>query len=706
MGDNYYLGDRNGVRTPMQWGPSINAGFSRANPQRLYLPAIIDPEYHYESINVDNQEKNLSSLLWWMKRVIAMRKNYKAFSRGSLEFISSNNPKILSFVRQYQDEIILVVINLSRFTQVVELDLAKYSGFTPQEVFGQNKFPAVKESPYVLTLSPHSHYWLLMKKEVAGVKEDKIVSPMAVGENWENVLENKQRERLEQEVLPKYIKTCRWFGAKAKTIRKVRIVDNARADSARLLLLEVSYTEGSPELYFLPLSFILKNQAHKILEEFPQSVIAPLKVGEEEGILYDSIYDENFRKALLLTIAHRRKIKGTAGEFFAYAGRKFRGLLDEKGVLLSSQPLKAEQTNTSVNYENKFYLKLYRRLDEGINPELEIVRFLTEKTAFPNIPPFAGAVEYIRKGGEAITVGMLQGYITNAGDAWTYSLDEAAGYFERILSRKDEIKLPEASSLMQDLVGGMYPEMVSLLGKRTAELHIALGTLSGEESFEPEPFSTHYQRSLYQSMQGLVRKTMQLLSRNLKNIPEVIRGEAESVLAAEGKILKLMQGSILQKKISTVKTRIHGDYHLGQVLYTGKDFMIMDFEGEPARPLSERRLKHSPLKDVAGMIRSFHYAAHGPLFLRASFRTEDVPFLESWIGPWCNYIGGVFLDAYLSSAAAAPFIPKEIEESQSLLYFFLMEKAVYELFYELNNRPDWAIIPVKGINYILSNFAK
>lgn len=721
MGDNYYLGDRDGVRTPMQWSPDRNAGFSKANPQKLYLPVIIDPEYHYEALNVENQEINLSSLLWWTRRVIGMRKRFKAFGRGSIHFLLPDNAKILAFIRRYQDEIILVVVNLSRFSQVVELDLSDYAGFVPEEVFSGNKFPVIGDSPYVLTLGFNDYFWFLLRKEreATTVGEKRVLAELVLERSWKDVMEGKQKGGFEEEILPNYLKSCRWFRAKAQIIKKVKILENipisANATIVHLLLLEVSYTEGSSEVYLLPITFATKEEAGQILQEFPQGIIAQLRAGDEEGILHDGIYNEHFRKSLLRMIAGRKRVKGKHGELVAYPGKRFRNLLGDKRRSLTSQVLKAEQTNTSILYEDTFFLKLYRGLEKGINPDSEITRFLTEKTGFPHVPPFTGAIEYRRSGLEPMALGLLQGIVPNQGDAWTYTLDEVGQYFDRILSKKGELQevlqtppflsdigLPDIPPLLQEFIGGFYLEMISLLGKRTAELHLVLSSESEDPNFAPEPFSKLYQRSVYQSMRSLLRKTIQNLAKNLEKLPETIRSGASDILASEQVILNHL-GKITQKRITAMKIRVHGDYHLGQVLYTGKDFVIIDFEGEPARPLSERRLKRSPLRDVAGMIRSFHYAAHSVLFKHLSIRPEDITLLEPWVELWYHYVSGVFLHSYLNTVENAPIVPNKREELEILLQAFLLEKAVYELGYELNNRPDWVIIPIRGIKGILKN---
>lgn len=708
MGDNYYLGDRNGVRTPMQWSPDRNAGFSKANPHKLYLPVIIDPESHYESINVENQEKSLSSLLWWMKRVIAMRKKFKSFSRGSVEILPCVNSRVMAFTRQHEDETMLVVVNLSRFSQVAELDLSKYKGLIPEEVFSQNAFPEIKDSNYTLTLSPHSHYWLLLKKEKTCIfaGKDRRIPEFDIEEKWETMLEGKRKSKLETDILPDYLKACSWFKPQKKIVRSVKILEDIpvykNSSLSHVLLLEVNYTEGMPETYLLPVSFSLKEDSKKVLDEFTHVIIAYLRIKGKDGILYDSAYDEEFCKGLLLLINQRKKIKGRSGELITHKGKDFKKFLKDSTLPLQPHPLKAEHSNTSIIYEDRFFLKIYRRLDEGENPELEISRFLTEKKDFKGIPPFAGAIEYKKENSiEPFTAAILQSYVVNSGSAWQYTIDEARRYFERVLSRRDlNIDSEKDANLMQELIGGMCLEMTPLLAKRTGELHLALGSFSEDEKFSPEEFSTLYQRSLYQSMQGLLSKTFQSLRKKIKAAPQDLKKDLETTISYEKEILKRMQG-ILKRKIPAKKIRIHGDFHLEQVLWTGKDFVIMDFEGEPQRPLGERRLKHSPLKDIAGMIRSFHYAGFAAIFLHSTFRPEDIATLKLWVEPWYRYISSLFLESYLNAVKGASFIPADKSDLNLLLKIFLLEKAVYELGYELDNRPDWIIIPIKGIENMI-----
>ncbi|MFC1927082.1 maltose alpha-D-glucosyltransferase [Chloroflexota bacterium] len=725
MGDNFYLGDRNGVRTPMQWSPDRNAGFSNANPQRLYLPPIIDPEYNYESINVENQQNNPDSLLWWMKRTIALRKRFKAFGRGSLEFLQPKDRKVLAFLRRYQDEVILVVANLSHAAQQTQLDLAEFQGRVPVELFGRAEFAPITDGQYYFTLGPHTFYWFSLESERAETLRFHALSPEAVvtlptlAETEEKLLLKENWFVLEA-VLLDYIRGRRWFRGKARASWALQILDvipiHSPEFAASLVLIEVEYTEGDPETYILPLTSTPAEQTGEIMAEYPHAVIARLKPvksdGDSESLLYDALANKNFCRFLIEAIGRRRHFKGKAGEVLASRTQGFRNARGAAEVSLEPVPVKAEQTNTSVVYGDRLILKLFRRLEEGINPELEIGRFLTEKTALPHISQVAGALEYHRRKGKMITLATLQSFVPNEGDAWQYSLDFLNRYFKYVLAHPT-VQVPpipekhllsllkEPPALAQETIG---PYLVSsqLLGKRTAELHVALASAPDDPDFAPEPFSLIYQNSLHYAMRSFATQTLQLLRERLKELPEDLRENAQQVLDSEKSIMKRFE-LIRNRKISAARIRCHGDYHLGQVLYTGKDFVIIDFEGEPARSLSERRIKRSPLRDVAGMIRSFHYAAHSALLRQASLalRPEDLPALEHWAQFWYVWVSSSFLMSYLNDVEQTRLLPDDPEQLRILLDAYLLEKAVYEIGYELNNRPDWLKVTIQGILQLL-----
>jgi len=719
MGDNIYVGDRNGVRTPMQWSADRNAGFSRANPQRLFLPIIIDPEYHYEAINVEAQQNNPHSLLWWMKRILAVRKRFRAFSRGSIEFLQPENRKVLVFLRRWQNENILVVANLSRFVQAVELDLSKFKDVVPVEVFGRTEFPPIGDLPYFLTLGPHGFYWFTL--EFAGATGPAIdiqqidVPEFAVRDRWDSLLLDAKAVGQLERTLPAFLATRRWFAGKARHILSTKVIEavpiSFNGKTAQLALVEVGYRDGDPEVYQIPLAFASDARARELLAYQRQAVVARLRVRgddiETEGVLYDALSDESFCSSLLDIISRRRQASGRSGSIRASRTRAFNRVRGPAKDKLKPSLLGAEQSNTSVVFGERLILKLFRRLDTGVNPDYEVGRFLTERASFPHMPPLVGAIAYCCARDEPLTLAVLQGFVPNEGDAWSFTLDALDGYFERILAHAGELPTvsPARRSLMSDVgkeiaesvedrIGG-YLEFARLLGQRTAELHVALASRSDEPDFAPEPFNAMYRRSLYQASRTRVDQVIDLLQSNLTKLPEDYRDAARKVLGLEKKIDQRLR-TVVDAKIGGRRLRCHGDYHLGQVLFTGKDFLIMDFEGEPARPISERRLKRSPLRDVAGMLRSFHYAAVSALY-SGRVRPEDIPTLERWADYWYHWVSVDFLRAYFDAAEAGGFLPGSESGIAALLDLCLIDKAVYELGYELNNRPSWVRIPLHGI---------
>jgi maltose alpha-D-glucosyltransferase/alpha-amylase len=711
MGDNFYLGDRNGVRTPMQWSPDRNAGFSRANPQEVYLPVIIDPEYHYEAVNAENQERNLSSLLWWTRRVISMRKRFRAFSRGSTQFLPLENGKVIAFVRQFENETVLVVANLSRFAQVAELDLSAFAGQTAVEVFSRNQFPAIKaQMPYVFTLGPHDIYWLALQAEgvVAASSPEYAVPVLSAPPGLDILLDGVLTESFETRILPAYLNTCRWFGGKTRGIRVCRVVERIpMGEESQIILVQLTYFDGGVETYLLPLHVAIGNAAAAIQQDAPQAVIARF-LGDDpahEAVLFDAVQDEKFRAALYELMARQKTQRALQGVAAGFPG----------GVLAADAPasrvLKVEQSNSSIVYQDRWFLKLYRRIEEGVNPDAEILRFLSERQHFENVPPFAGSIEYRRPRGETRVLGLLLGMVANEGDAWTRTLDSLGRFYERVLeARPDPAAIPQlsiftpnekASAVLTGLIGGVHPERVRQLGERTARMHFALAGEESDASFCPEPFTSAYQRSVYQSIRGSLRRTMTMLQNRLPHLDGELRKLVPEVVAGEPEILARI-AKLLGRRITCSKIRTHGDFHLGQVLNTGKDFVFIDFEGEPSRSLSERKMKRCALRDVAGMMRSFHYAAHTALSMhQQTVRPEDVPLLEPWAEHWANWISSAYLQSYLQAADGALFVPDQHEDTETLLDAFLLEKAVYEVAYELNNRPKWAGIPLRGIRQIL-----
>jgi maltose alpha-D-glucosyltransferase/alpha-amylase len=705
MGDNFYLGDRNGVRTPMQWSPDRNAGFSKANPQQLYLPTIIDSEYHYEAVNVEVHERNLSSLLWWTRRVIAMRKRFPAFGSGTIEFLYPDNPKVLAFVRQYQGETILVLVNLSRFAQAVEIDLAGFAGQVPVEVFSQNRFPAIKQGMYFFTLAPHDHYWLHLegKAEPTDARTEYAPPFLNVEPNWHEMLEGPSQAHLEQRCVIPWMQNNRRLGRTGEAVRAVHTTESIALDGEqngpRLTFVDTTYVEAEPETYVLPLQITSGDGVRNILSESPESVIARCRGTAGESVLHDALENEDFRASLLDIIINAKRMKCANGELVGVPGAALGGLIGD-GVRGTTRLVQTGQANPTISYDNRLFLKLYRRLENGTNPDAELIRYLSENRKFENVPAFCGAIEFRAHRAPVRTVAMLMAHVPNSGDAWGYTLDSVIRYYERVLERHPETGQIEDDAVVTELIGGVYPERARLLAQRTGEMHLALAADTEDPDFAPEPFTTLNQRSLYQSMRGTTRRMIQLVRKGEHTLPEVCRREILGLLELEPEILE-RQARLISKKVEATRTRVHGDYHLGQVLHTGKDFVIIDFEGEPARSLGERRMKRSPLRDVAGMMRSFHYAAYAALWQQRTLRGVDTAYVEPWAEIWARRIGETFLDSYLETTRGASFIPAEPEALQILLEASLLEKAAYELAYELNNRPDWATIAARGIRSLL-----
>ena len=724
MGDNVYLGDRDGVRTPMQWNVDRNAGFSSANPQSLYLPVIIDPEYHYQAVNVEAQQENPSSLLWWTKRLIALRKRHRAFGLGSLEFLDPPNNKVLVFTRTYEEERVLVVINLSRYTQYVDLALSVYRGYTPIEMFGRTEFPPVEEAPYFLTLGPHGFYWFELRpeapsaQEIAPVPGEGDLPVLHAEKAWRDVFQADALPVMAS-LLPEWLARQRWFGDKSRTVKSVQIRDAvplpAKRPAAFFLRVEVEFTEGDPRVYAPSLTAAEESEAREVRARSPEAILARVQSGKGKtlGYLLDAMLTPEFPRRILTALKRHQSVEVPGGRLVSRPEPSLRERAEAPADEPPPRPLREEQSNTSVVFGERFVLKVFRRLEPGPHPEQEIGQVLT-RSGFSHAPPLAGSLEYRPNRKEPMTVALLQGFVPNEGDAWTHTRDALGDYFETVMARpRDAETLQPARGGTLGLVGrepdqetvgliGPFLESARLMGRRTAEMHCTLAAATSEPDFAPEPFSGFHRRSLYQSMRNLAGQVLRTLKRALKRLPDELRDTAEVLLERKDTFMEVFR-RILEVRDPGLRFRIHGDLHLGQVLFTGKDFILIDFEGEPARPLSERRKKGSPLRDVAGMLRSFHYAAHAALFRQQAVGMTNgmaPEQAENLFEFWNGWVASAFLDAYLEPAREGGFLP-DLEELPALLETYVLEKAVYELGYELNHRPDWVSIPMKGIRRLI-----
>ncbi|MGH9501487.1 MAG: putative maltokinase [Terriglobales bacterium] len=509
-------------------------------------------------------------------------------------------------------------------------------------------------------------------------------------------------------ILPQFLMTQRWFGGKARTIRSLDVSDIIpfSSDTLRsyLILARIQYVDGGTETYDIPLVPASADNESSCLRVRPKELSGDI-------VLKDAMTDEQFLIHLLNAIATSACLPGAQGLVRMVPTSAFQSLLPSPQPPLTPSVMKAEQSNTSVVYEKRLVLKIFRRVEEGLNPDLEIGSFLMEKSSFRNVPPLAGYMEYVSDAGIRMSLGMLQGYVANQGDAWQFTLKNLAEFYGKAPQwgnpGADETpRVPLLTLCRQPIPDeprrriGPYLESAALLGHRTAELHLALACATEDPDFRPQPFSETDRQAFVNSALQLLSANFALLRRLKDGMPDHIRREADSVLKFEEIVLSRFQ-SLARLKISAMVTRIHGDYHLGQVLFTGSDFIIIDFEGEPARPLEERRKRRSPLQDVAGMLRSFHYAAYAPLFQPANrdgTPQEELQILGNWAQYWQKWVSAAFLKAYFEVSANAIFIPESREELALLLHLYLLDKAVYELGYELNNRPTWVRIPLDGIS--------
>jgi maltose alpha-D-glucosyltransferase/alpha-amylase len=714
MGDNIYLGDRDGVRTPMQWQPERNAGFSRADPQRLYMQPIMDPIFGYEAVNVEAQVRAPSSLLNWTRRMLAIRKSFAAFGRGTLTLLRPANRKIFAYLREYREETVLCVANLARSAQPVELDLARYKGRIPIELMGRTPFPPVGELPYLLTLPGHGFLWFrLATPDSAPATHEETVPRrelpvLVLFDGWASLfrervvpwrikLADKVRNQFESEMLPAFIASRRWFAGKTEAVRRVEIADHVEwkpGDRAWLVTLaRVESTSGETQTYFMPFALAWEESDEALLRALAPLTIAQVRQQSQIGVLADAFGDEAFVRALVAAVGEGLELECERGKMHFEPTSAFGRLAGENAAALRLTLPEAHGSNTVVALGDRLFVKGYRRLQVGINPEVEIGRYLTDVARFPNAVPVAGSVGYRAEDGRTATLALVQGFVQNQGSMWSYTLN----YLERFF---DDASRGESTATGPDVHGG-YMALARTLGTRTAELHAAFARSSGDAAFDPEPLNPANVAAWTERVRRETTSALDSLARRRDSIPEPVRADANRLLEQRDRLLARIDAHANDRS-SGARTRLHGDYHLGQVLLVQNDIVIIDFEGEPMRTMAERREKLSPLKDVAGMLRSYDYAMNAALFNFIAVRPDAREAGESAGRRWRTQARDVFLDAY-DVAARAAGIASARAEMDALLELFVLEKAAYELAYEVDNRPDWVRIPLYGLLDILDH---
>ena len=711
MGDNVFVGDRNGVRTPMQWSPDRNAGFSHAHPQTLYLQPIIGAVYGYEALNVEAQAREASSLLNWTKRMLAVRKTSHAFGRGKRSFLKPGNGKILAYISEYEDDTLLAVFNLSRAAQPVELDLSAYKGRVPVEMLGRTSFPPIQDGHYVLTLPSHSFYWfrLAADAEMPAWHEESVAwterPTLVLFDAWTSFFRDKvmpwrmgmaerMRNQFETDTLPRHIETQRWYASKGTAIARARIADYAIWNQGDFSwILPITQLDGPEEesSYFVPLALAWEDHDEDRLHRLSGAAVARIRQQANVGLMGDAFFDESFCRALVQAIGSNLDLATANGKLHFKATAAYAALSVDVESLAVSRP-SAMSSNTVVTLDETLFLKGYRRLREGMNPELELGRFLTDVVSYRNCVPVLGALEYFGNDGSVMTLALVQSHVSNQGDGWAFTVS----YLERHL---DDFRLAIGAAVdatESDEAHGGFLTLAATLGLRTAELHLALATRTGNPAFDPEPLLASDVVAFRQRAALEADSTLELLGQRLEQLPETVQGDARAILDQRDLLLQRINGNGTDVD-GGIKTRYHGDYHLGQVLVTDNDFVIIDFEGEPARSFEERRTKSSPLRDVSGMLRSFNYARWSAL-RNISQGTEELERVLIAARDWELATRKAFMDAYMgtmgSSATATPV-------NADLLALFELEKALYELRYEINNRHDWAQVPIQGILALL-----
>ena len=700
MGDNYYLGDRDGVRTPMQWSADRNGGFSRADPQRLYLPPIMDAIYGYQAINVEAQQRDSSSLLNWMRRMISVRKSHNAFGRGELTFLYPTNRKILAFIREYEGQNLLCVFNLARSAQAVELDLSDYRGTVPVEMTGNSAFPSIGELPYMLTLPAYGFYWFQLATDIdqphwriAPIETSQEFMTIVMTNGWQSIQEGRERNNLERDCLPDFLTRQRWFGAKDARIKSVDINPLASFSQGDeiypLNIVRVALETDETHDYFLPFAALwggdhLKPGAPKL-----GSKMARLRRGPRVGALLDATQDDAFLRGLINAVRSGQNLETANGKIEFRAVSEFEPVDEDATV----RAVGAEQSNVSMIVDERLLVKIYRRLRDGVQPEVEIANFLSQVAHYQNTPQLLGIVESLPDSAEPTVIAAVFDYVENQGDCW----NSIVNGLDRALEELTLGSSDETQDSNGDGVPYVFPvNLAGKLGQRTAEMHRAFAIETDNPAFACEPVATEDVAGWIEAVRYEAGRAFQALDRAEAHVEDMTKDAIARLRDAKGAIDQRL-ADLAKTPAAGGKTRIHGDYHLGQVLVSKNDVIIIDFEGEPGRPLSERRAKTSPLRDVAGMLRSIDYAAFSALDRVTARLPELSERTVAAAEDWRRRSSQEFLQLYTATAKDMTSLPADHDAAMQQLEIFLLQKAFYEICYEAANRPTWLSIPVRGV---------
>jgi maltose alpha-D-glucosyltransferase/alpha-amylase len=687
MGDNIFLADRDGVRTPMQWSNDRNAGFSSANSQSLYLPVVVDPQYHYETVNVEAQHANPNSLLWWLRRMIRRRRRHPVLGRGSIRFLQPANDHVLTYIREGEGEALLVVANLSRHAQFVELDLHDQAGSRLVELLGATEFPRIGELPYLLTLSPFGYYWFAIHPAESDGGEN---NHFAVDGPVQDLLSS---DHPFARHLAGYAARQIWFPDRGRRQLGASIFDAIPIPAPEsgvagwIALLDVEFAAGPSKRYLMPLS--LRPGEDPTLPD--EATIAFVDHADGPGRIVDAVYDPDFCIALYEAIVEGRELLGRTGAVWSHSRSVDIEEMDVKKPRLQQ----TAQGESFVQYGPDLTLKLFRTIEPGVHPDLELRRYLTERTSFENLAPVYGALEYESRG--SFSLGLMQKNLDPELTAWTVFRDLCLTYLDQIGDIPAPPPIPPDAWLTEET---RAPEDVSealdtavvyatSLGVTTAEFHQALATQTEEPELRPESITKLYQRSLYQSLRAAVRQEITDIRGRTPFAPDAVRNDLERLLDGQDQMMGVID-EVRQIPATGRRTRIHGNYQLDELRMIDDEFYILDLSGDHTRPISERRLKAPPLRDIAEMLRSLHYSSM--VAADSVDRADAVAHSEHWY----RILGERFVRSYIEAATGSTILPVDDEGIAAMLDAFELVKSLREINWELIHRPDWIWIPLRG----------
>ncbi|WP_313740240.1 maltose alpha-D-glucosyltransferase [Pseudomonas sp.] len=711
MGDNIYLGDRDGVRTPMQWSPDRNGGFSRADPQRLVLPPVMDPLYGFQTVNVEAQAHDPHSLLNWNRRLIAVRNQQKAFGRGTLKALTPSNRRILAYVREYTDEagnheIILCVANVSRTAQAAELDLSQYADKVPVEMLGGSAFPPIGQLPFLLTLAPYGFYWFQLashermpswhQQPAEALPE---LTTLVLRRRLEELLQPPARDELEGTILPQYLPKRRWFAGKEGPLDSISLSYGVRfgSDEHPALLTEIEVlSNGVASRYQLPFGLLREEHISTALPQ--QLALSRVRRSREVGLITDAFVLEPFIRQVLRACQDEKRLPLEQGELQFHRTEHLQGfeLADDTSV----RYLSAEQSNSSVVVGEHLVLKMIRRVNGGVHPELEMSAYLTQ-AGFANISPLLAWVSRVDEQAQPHLLMIAQGYLSNQGDAWAWTQNT----LERAI--RDELEAQQGTEQGHANAQTELADFAALFGQRLGEMHLHLAAPTDDAAFAPQVSDRDDSQRWAQQIGAELNHALDLLAQHRdaldadsQALVDDLQQQREGLAQHVARLAEQAQGGLL--------IRVHGDLHLGQVLVVQGDAYLIDFEGEPSRPLQERRAKHSPYKDVSGVLRSFDYAA--AMILRSASAADlsepERQARQRVARQYLHQSRHAFVEAYGLATAAMPHAWEQGDGERAALELFCLEKAAYEITYEAENRPAWLAVPLHGLHGLISTWGE